>query len=57
MLNANFDSWLLTHKTTDERLQSKVHHDWHGDIIDITGMADIAHSRLLNLHAIGGSSD
>jgi hypothetical protein len=43
----NFDSWLLTYSITNENLQTKINHDWHGNISDVVGLSSITQSRLL----------
>lgn len=54
ILKENFDSFIVTYRITDEGLRSKVNHDWHGDIVDIVGLAAITHSRMLQYTSLKG---
>ncbi len=54
ILKENFDSWILTYRITDENLNSKINHDWHGDIVDIVGLSAITQSRLLQYTSLRG---
>lgn len=52
LMKEYFDSWLLTYRITDENLNSKINHDWHGDIVDVVGLSSITQSRLLQYTAL-----
>ena len=47
LMNANFDSWVLSHKLVSENLRSSIGQDWHGDISDVIGLTDVTKSRLI----------
>lgn len=49
LLKANFASFVLSYRITNENLESKISHDWHGQISDVIGMNEIARVRLLTL--------
>jgi hypothetical protein len=52
ILKENFDSWLISYRITNENLQTKINHDWHGDIVDVVGLSSITQSRLLDYVAL-----
>jgi len=54
IMKQHFDSWLITYRITDENLNSKIHHDWHGDVVDIVGLSSITQQRLLQYTSLRG---
>lgn len=50
----HFDSWLLTVDITNEHLESKIHHDWHGNISQVVGLSSITQERLLQYTSLKG---
>lgn len=56
ILCEHFDAWLLTFQITNEKLESKINHDFHGNIAEISGLSTITHERLAQFHSIRGAS-
>jgi hypothetical protein len=54
LLKLHFDSWILSYRITDEGLRTKVNQDWHGDIVDVTGLAAVANHRMLQISELKG---
>ena len=54
LMIANFDSYLLTYRETNEKMQSKIGHDWHGDVAGVVGLAAITNSRMLQYSSLKG---
>lgn len=48
IMKANFDSFILTYRITDEHLKTRVNHDWHGDVVDIVGLAAMTNHRMMS---------
>ncbi len=59
LMKGAFDSWIITYRITDENLRTKVNHDWHGDIVDIVGLASLTNHRMLTYTDLpsGGTDD
>jgi hypothetical protein len=57
ILKEHFDSFIITYRITDENLRSKVNHDWHGDIVDVTGLASITQARMLQYTSLKGGDN
>ncbi len=49
LMKGQFDSFIITYRITDENLNTKVNHDWHGDIVDVVGLAAMTSHRMLAL--------
>ena len=56
ILIEHFDSWLLTYRITDERMGSKIHHDWHGHVSDVLGLSVITQNRLTEFTSLRGNN-
>lgn len=57
LMKLHFDSWIVSYRITDEGFRTKIHQDWHGDIVDVTGLAAIANARMLQLTNLRGGPD
>lgn len=57
LLSANFDSWILTYRITNENLRSKINHDWRGDIADVVGLSAITQSRLIEYTSLRATQE
>lgn len=53
IMKEHFDSWIVTYRITDENLNTKINHDWHGDIVDVVGLSSITQNRMLQYTALG----
>ncbi len=49
LMKGQFDSFIITYRITDENLNTQVNHDWHGDIVDVVGLAAMTSHRMLAL--------
>jgi hypothetical protein len=57
LMKENFDSFILTYRITDENLGSKIHHEWHGHLSDVVGLAAITQHRLGEITSLRGVPD
>ena len=48
LMKGQFDSFIISYRITDENLNTKINHDWHGDIVDIIGLSTITHHRMIS---------
>ncbi len=57
IMKMHFDSWIISYRITDENLRSQINQDWHGDIVDVTGLAAISNNRMLQLSQLRGQNE
>lgn len=50
----NFDAFVLSYRITGENLDSKINHEWHGNITDVIGLVAITEKRLLEYTSLRG---
>jgi hypothetical protein len=57
ILVEHFDAFTINVKITDENLNTRVEHYWHGDITDVIGLNRIAAARLEHRMAERGTEE